>query len=82
MRTILTCFAILFFGLFASAQELQYSDVLIHQKEDVSKVGPTAMKLKKRFMKKRSTTRLYLFKNSRVKKELSFRTKANKAKLV
>lgn len=81
MRTILTCFAILFFGILVTAQEPQFTSNVENQLEVVSKDGPMTMKLKKRFLKKGSTARLYLFKNSRVKKELAFRTKANKAKL-
>ncbi len=68
----------LFFGIMVSAQESQYPSISVHQVE-VSENG--SMQLKKRFPKKGSTARLYLFKNSRVKKELAFRTKANKAKL-
>ena len=68
----------LFFGMVVSAQEPEHSNFSAHQL-DVSKDGP--MKLKKRLPKEGSTTRLYLFKNSRVKKELAFRTKGNRAKL-
>ena len=66
------------FGIMVSAQEPQQSNIQAHQVE-VSKEGFT--KIKKRFPKGESVARLYLFKNSRVKKELAFRTKANKAKL-
>lgn len=78
MKTMLTCFAVLCFGISLSAQEPKYPNILDYQVE-VSK--DTSKELKKRFPKKGSTARLYLFKNSRVKKALAFRTKANKAKL-
>ncbi|MEO0571862.1 MAG: hypothetical protein AAF039_09160 [Bacteroidota bacterium] len=68
----------LFFGMVVSAKEPQYSNISGHQ---IAMSKDKAVELKKRFPKEASMARLYLFKNSRVKKELAFKTKANKAKL-
>lgn len=77
MKTIFTIIAITFFGTMASAQDIS--------KE--AKVATTAMgvelkvEINNSAMKDRKTARLYKFKNSRIKKELSFKTKRNNAKL-
>lgn len=79
MKTMLPLIATLCFGVLVNAKEPEFNTGSVHQIE-LTKEGRT--KIKKRFPKKGNTARLYLFKNSRVKKALAFRTKANKAKLV
>ncbi|MCK0145065.1 hypothetical protein MWU78_05350 [Arenibacter sp. F26102] len=73
MKTILTLIFILFMGLAAQAQN-DNSQV---------KVEPVAMNIVTvvAVNNENSVARLYMFKNSRVTKELSFTTKLNKAKL-
>ena len=77
MKTIFTIITITFFGTMASAQDLS--------KE--AKVETIAMGVELKFeinnevRKDRKTARLYKFKNSRIKKELSFKTKKDRAKL-
>lgn len=77
MKTIFTIIAVTFFGTMASAQDIS--------KE--AKVATTTMGVELKVeinnseMKDRKTARLYKFKNSRIKKELSFKTKRNHAKL-
>lgn len=81
MKAILTCIALFYFGLSVSAQEnfeVNNSQMIPTFDEEIAKEKRF---IKKRFPKKRKMARLYLFKNSRVKKELSFRTKRNKSKL-
>jgi len=78
MKTIFTCYAIFSFVIMVSAQEtvteVQVSLVEMNKKNEGH--------LKTPMRKEQSVTRLYLLKNSRVKKELSFRTKRNRSKLV
>ncbi|NVN18848.1 hypothetical protein GUA46_10890 [Muricauda sp. HICW] len=77
MKTIFTIIAVTFFGTMASAQDLSKE-----VKVDVPTMG---VELKVEFdqtiRKDRKTARLYKFKNSRIKKELSFKTKKDGAKL-
>ncbi|MCR9225816.1 MAG: hypothetical protein NXH90_00140 [Flavobacteriaceae bacterium] len=77
MKTIFTIIAVTFFGTMASAQDLS---------KEVKVDAPTmGVELKVEFdqtiRKDRKTARLYKFKNSRIKKELSFKTKKDGAKL-
>lgn len=81
MKAILTFCAIFLCSLLLTAQEStkQTQNQHIEILTTVEERG--IEQLKKRIPKKRNIARLYLFKNSRVKKELWFKTKKNKAKL-
>ena len=71
MKTILITIFFIFIGVTAKAQNaLKESKVAATQMTIVTFPDYTS-----------STARLYKFKNSRIKKELRFTTKANKAKL-
>lgn len=77
MKTIFTIIAITFFGTMASAQVISKE-----AKVDVLTEGVELnIEIDNSVRKDRKTARLYKFKNSRIKKELSFKTKKNKAKL-
>lgn len=77
MKTIFTILAVTFFGTMASAQ-----DISKEAKVDALTVGVELnVAIDSTISKDRKMVRLYKFKNSRVKKELSFKTKKNKAKL-
>ncbi|MCK0188554.1 hypothetical protein [Arenibacter sp. F20364] len=73
MKTILTLIFILFIGVAAQAQN-DATEV---------KVETVTMSIVKEVTVKNenSVARLYMFKNSKITKELSFSTKLNKAKL-
>ena len=71
MKTIATLIFILFIGVAAQAQDASV-EVKVEAAE-MTIVTPAA--------KENSVARLYKFKNSKVKKALSFTTKRNKAKL-
>jgi len=77
MKTIFTIIAVTFFGTMASAQDIS--------KE--AKVATTTMgvelkvEMNQTIRKDRKMARLYKFKNSKIKKELSFKTKRNNTKL-
>ncbi|MCM4169976.1 hypothetical protein DHD32_00675 [Arenibacter sp. TNZ] len=73
MKTILTLIFIFFIGLAAHAQNGS-SEVKV---ENVAMPIVTKVAVKN----ENSVARLYMFKNSRVTKELAFTTKLNKAKL-
>jgi len=77
MKTILTIIAVTFFGTMAMAQDISKEVKVETKSSDVELNVAVQNEIKK----DRKMTRLYKFKNSRVKKELSFRTKRNKAKL-
>jgi len=79
MKAILTYIAIFSFGILALAQEPK-SELKMEALTGNDQIQ-SETKLKKRFPKKRNVARIYLFKNSRIKKELSFRVKKNKTKL-
>ncbi len=77
MKAIFTIIAVVFFGTVAMAQE-NSKEV----KVDTIATGVTLnIDVQKTIKKEGEVARLYKFKNSRVKKELSFATKNNKAKL-
>jgi len=71
MKTIATIFFIFFIGFAAQAQDTT-SEVIVEtaKKEIVTST-----------VKETSVARLYRFKNSRIKKELNFKTKRNTSKL-
>lgn len=77
MKTILTIIAVTFFGTMAMAQDISKEVKVETKSADVELNVAVQNEIKK----DRKMTRLYKFKNSRVKKELSFRTKRNNAKL-
>ncbi len=77
MKTILTIIAVTFFGTMAMAQDISKEVKVETKSVDVE----LNVAIQKEIKKDRKMTRLYKFKNSRVKKELSFSTKRNKAKL-
>ncbi|NNJ90000.1 MAG: hypothetical protein HKP53_11410 [Eudoraea sp.] len=71
MKAIVTLLFILFIGFAAQAQE-NTAEV---------KVETTKKEIVTETSKENSVARLYRFKNSRIKKELSFKTKRSTAKL-
>tara|TARA_R110002050_G_scaffold204522_4_gene340150 strand:- start:64382 stop:64600 length:219 start_codon:yes stop_codon:yes gene_type:complete len=71
MKTIIITIFFLFIGMTTQAQDAQKD----------SKVETTQMTVVTFNSYTTSTARLYKYKNSKIKKELDFRTKANKAKL-
>ena len=77
MKTIFTIIAVVFFGTVAMAQ-----DNSKEVKVDTITVGvELKVEVQQTMEKETEVARLYKFKNSRVKKELSFSTKKNQAKL-
>lgn len=76
MKTLVTLISLTFFGIMAQAQE-----VAVEPKADGIVMGIKTDLLKEQVRKDRQITRLYKFKNSRVKKALSFTTKNNSSKL-
>ncbi|MEP4743194.1 MAG: hypothetical protein ABJX94_00665, partial [Flavobacteriaceae bacterium] len=68
---------IIFFGTLAMAQ-----DTSKELKVETSTVGiELNVEIQEEAQKETEVARLYMYKNSRVKKALSFRTKRNKSKL-
>ncbi|MEX0315605.1 MAG: hypothetical protein AB3N18_15620 [Allomuricauda sp.] len=77
MKTILTLIAVIFFGTLAMAQ-----DTSKEVKVETTTVGVELdITIQVETEKETEVARLYRFKNSRIKKALSFRTKRNKSKL-
>ncbi|MCL6265298.1 hypothetical protein [Flagellimonas myxillae] len=77
MKAILTLIAIVFFGTLAMAQ-----NVSKEVKVETTTVGVELnIEVQNETEKETEVARLYMFKNSRIKKALSFRTKRNKSKL-
>ncbi|GAB4507843.1 MAG: hypothetical protein Tsb004_04000 [Allomuricauda sp.] len=77
MKTIFTIIAITFFGTMASAQDLSKEAKV----ETIAMGVELKVEINNEVRKDRKTARLYKFKNSRIKKELSFKTKKDQAKL-
>lgn len=71
MKTLITILFILFIGITAQAQDTS-SEVKV---KTIEKSIVTST------VKENTVARVYKFKNSRIKKELTFKTKRNKAKL-
>lgn len=71
MKTLLTIIFVLFIGMAAQAQDT-HSEVKVETVEMTIVTSTTT---------ENTVARLYKFKNSRIKKALSFTTKRNKAKL-
>ncbi|WP_405247120.1 hypothetical protein [Cellulophaga sp. Asnod2-G02] len=79
MKTILTILFVLFIGLFAQAQDAKVEVKAAVQTENVVLVTPTIETTLN--SKETKVARLYMDRNYKVKKELSFYTKAHKSKL-
>jgi hypothetical protein len=77
MKTLLTLIFVLFIGVAAQANTVD-QEVKV---ETVTMGIVTATQNEVSAKNENKVARLYMFKNSRVKKELSFSTKLNKAKL-
>ncbi|MBU2904422.1 hypothetical protein KO529_06455 [Arenibacter algicola] len=77
MKTLLTLIFVLFIGVAAQANNVD-QEVKV---ETVTMSIVTATQNEVSVKNENKVARLYMFKNSRVKKELSFSTKLNKAKL-
>ena len=77
MKTILTLIFVLFIGVAAQANTVG-QEVKV---ETVTMSIVTSTENEVSVKNENKVARLYMFKNSRVKKELSFSTKLNKAKL-
>ncbi|MFS4468048.1 hypothetical protein [Maribacter sp. 2210JD10-5] len=77
MKTILTVFFIFFIGFAAMAQNTA-KEVKVAALSQGVELNVT---IKKSISSEAQITRLYRFKNSRIKKALSFTTKANRAKM-
>lgn len=77
MKTIFTIIAVTFFGTMAFAQGISKE-----AKVDTLTMGvELKIELNQCIKKDRETARLYKFKNSKIKKELSFKTRKDVAKL-
>ena len=81
MKAILTYLAIFAFAFLSMAQGNKSEVNMEFPMETVGVQLQEEPQTRKRIPKSKRMVRLYLFKNSRVKKELSFRTKRNKSKL-
>jgi len=84
MKAILTLLFVLIFGAIALAQNVENHDKIQSLKMGVVLVDSIDRTISEKEMAaqtENSITRLYRYKNSRVKKELAFATKKNKAKL-
>ncbi len=77
MKTVFTLIAIIFFGTAAMAQNDAKEVKVATTTEGVE----LNIDIKKDTKNETKVARLYKFKNSRVKKELAFRTKNNRSKL-
>jgi hypothetical protein len=77
MKTLLTLIFVLFIGVAVQANTVE-QEVKV---ETVTMSIVTSTKNEVSDKNENKVARLYMFKNSRVKKELSFSTKLNKAKL-
>ncbi|MCM4165644.1 MULTISPECIES: hypothetical protein [unclassified Arenibacter] len=77
MKTLLTLIFVLFIGMAAQANNVGQETKV----ETVTMGIVTVLNNKVSVKTENKVARLYMFKNSRIKKELSFTTKMNKAKL-
>lgn len=76
MKTVLTIIAIIFFGTVAKAQDTKEVKV-----ETITTSVELNIEIQEQVENGKEVARLYKFKNSRVKKALSFKTKKNRSKL-
>ena len=77
MKTIFTIIALTFFGTMASAQDIS-KEIKV---DAISEGVALNIEINETIKQDTRMVRLYKFKNSRIKKELSFKTKKNRAKL-
>jgi len=77
MKAILTLIAIIFIGTFAVAQNTT-KEVKV---ETITTSVVLIKEVKQTVNEDNKVARLYMFKNSRIKKELAFKTKRNRSKL-
>jgi hypothetical protein len=77
MKTTFTFIAIIFFSTFAMAQNAT-KEVKV---ESITKSVVLIKEVKQTIEEDNKVARLYMFKNSRIKKELAFKTKRNRSKL-
>lgn len=77
MKAIITLIFVLFIGMTVEAQRAKSNVKVVTITKGIVTNGGEGASLKN----EGSVARLYLFKNSRIKKELSFTTKSNKSKL-
>lgn len=77
MKAIITLIAIIFFGTFAVAQNTT-KEVKV---ETITASVVLIKEVKQAVNEDNKVARLYMFKNSRIKKELAFKTKRNRSKL-
>ena len=78
MKTILTLIFVLFIGVAAQAQN---SAAEVKVETITMNIVTATAKQEVAVKNENSVARLYMFKNSKITKELSFTTKLNKAKL-
>jgi formate hydrogenlyase subunit 4 len=78
MKTILTLLFVLFIGVAAQAQN---GTTQVKVETITMTIVTATAKQEVAVQNENSVARLYMFKNSKVTKELSFSTKLNKAKL-
>ncbi|TQO37843.1 hypothetical protein GQ41_2468 [Arenibacter algicola] len=78
MKTILTLIFILFIGMAAQAQN---GTAEVKVETVTMSIVATTSKQEVAVKNENSVARLYMFKNSKITKELTFSTKLNKAKL-
>ena len=76
MKAVITLTVVFFFSVAAIAQNVEEKKVSTTKATVV--LNSTANKISKT---EKEVARLYLFKNSRIKKELAFKTKRNRSKL-
>ncbi|MBO0341643.1 MAG: hypothetical protein VX798_09540 [Bacteroidota bacterium] len=77
MKTIFTIIALTFFGTMASAQDIS-KEIKV---DAISEGVELNIEINETIKQDTRMVRLYKFKNSRIKKELSFKTKKDRAKL-
>ncbi len=77
MKASLTLIAIIFFGTFAVAQ----TSIKEAKVETITENVVLIKEVKQELDLESKVARLYMFKNSRIKKELGFKTKRNRSKL-
>ncbi|PRX54130.1 hypothetical protein [Flagellimonas meridianipacifica] len=77
MKAILTTIAVIFFGTLTMAQSASTETKV----DTVAYTVTLDIQIDTDSKKETKVARLYRFKNSRIKKALSFRTKRNRAKL-
>ena len=77
MKAIITLIAIIFFSTFAVAQN-NTEEIKV---DTIAKGVVLVNEVEETINEDNKIARLYMFKNSRVKKELSFKTKRDRSKL-